>query len=263
MPTSSRGLAALLACVVATTGIAQDAPANQGGFRGFLKHTADAVMGQPNRGAAASVPGTVSNGNAATDGAAYRPISPASGGTFPDIFRGYTTVNNTGRFPRVSIYFETFGASEACWRTRATIWTSETNHREETFDLCNAALVMKDDLGHSSVQADPTTSLLAPMSRETFAPGIPVTPERTAGPNPPRLPFLLSMSSAPNAALLRGQYQHIVARAMVISGFANNPHIPLFWVAGFNPIDRCQPWAVTRSTRPPPSPYPSARTATA
>jgi hypothetical protein len=56
-------------------------------------------MGQPNRGAAASVPGTVSNGNAATDGAAYRPISPASGGTFPDIFRGYTTVNNTGRFP--------------------------------------------------------------------------------------------------------------------------------------------------------------------
>ena len=208
------------------------AAAQESGFKSFLHRTASAITGQPSPTA---IPGTISTGNAVTDGAVYRPVSPASGGMFPDIFKGYTSVGNLGKFPRVALTFETFGASEACWRTRATIWTSATRHTEETFDLCNAPLVGKDDLGHTSVQADPTTSLLLPMSRETFSPGIPVTPDRTTGPNPPRLPFLLSMNSVPNAPALRGQYQALVARAMVISGFANNPQTPLFWIAGFSP----------------------------
>lgn len=223
-------------CAAILLSIPSAASAQESGFRGFLQRTANAITGQP---AAArsptALPGTVSTGNAVTDGPAYRPVSPGDGGTFPEIFRSYTTVNNPGKFPRASLYFETFGASQACWRTRATIWTTESRHYEETFDLCNAPLTARDDLGHTTAQADPTTSLLVPMSKETFAPGISITPDHTMGPNPPRLPFAMNMGSAPNATLLLAQYHAIVARALVISGYATNTHNPLMWIAGFNP----------------------------
>lgn len=216
------GLSALLLLFASDLVAAQDS----GGFKGFLKRTAGAVMGQPSNATGASV-----NGRTVTDGAVYRPISPASGGTFPDIFRGWTFVNNKGKFPRVSLYFETFGASEACWRTRATIWTSETDHREEVFDLCNAPVLTHDDLGATTVMTDPTTTYLGKLSVETFSPGITVTADRTIGPNPPRIPFLMDFGSAP--VPLRGQYQDIVVRAMIVSGYAKNPQQPLFWVGGF------------------------------
>lgn len=199
-----------------------------GGFKGFLKRTAGAVMGQPSTQEGASA-----NGRTVTDGAVYRPISPASGGMFPNIFRGWTFVNNKAKFPRVSLYFETFGASEACWRTRAMIWTSETAHREEVFDLCNAPVMTHDDLGATTVMADPTTTYLRKLSEEIFSPGITVTADRTVGPNPPRVPFLMDFGSAP--VPLRGQYQDIVVRAMIVSGYATAPQQPLFWVGGFNP----------------------------
>lgn len=199
------------------------------GFKGFLQRTAGAVMGQPND---ANRPGTTATMN---DGPAYRPISPASGGTFAGIFRTYSPSGNPGRFPRVSLFFESFGASEPCWRTRATIWLSERSHHEETFDLCNAPIVTKDDLGATTVMADPTTTYLGMLSRQPFAPGVPITPDRTVGPNPPRVPFLMDFGSAPNKGPLRGQYQAIVTRALVISGYAKSPYEPLMWVAGFNP----------------------------
>jgi hypothetical protein len=80
------------------------------------------------------------------------------------------------------------------------------------------------------------------MGRSTFSPGIPVTPDRTICPNPPRVPFLMDFGGAPNPTQLRGQYQAILARAIVISGYGNNAHEPLFWVAGFAPGgDRDEP----------------------
>jgi len=222
-------LAAFGLLAAAAPGHAQDSA-----FKGFLKRTAGAVMGQPT--GASSVPnGSVSYGTTATDGPVFRPISPASGATFPGIFKGFTASNNTGLYPRVALTFETFGASEACWRTRATIWTSATNHREETFDLCNAPLVMTDDLGHTTTQQDPTLTLSIKMANPTFAPGVPISPERNTGPNPPRLPFEVSLNSAPRAALLKSQYKAIVARAMVITGYAGNTSMPQMWVGGFNP----------------------------
>lgn len=220
----------LVACsiLLAMPAVAQDTD----GFKGFLKRTAGAVLGQAND---ATRPGTTANGTTVTDGRAYRPISPSSGGTFEGVFRTFSPTGNPGRFPRVSLFFETFGASEACWRTRATIWTSEKTHHEEMFDLCNAPIVTKDDLGATTVMADPTTTYLGMLSRQPFAPGVPITPDRTVGPNPPRVPFLVDFGSAPNKGPLRGQYQAIVTRALVISGYAKSPYEPLMWVAGFNP----------------------------
>lgn len=220
-------LAAVGLLTVSVPGHAQDT----GGFKGILKRTAGAVMGQPSD---STRPVTV-NGTTGTDGPTYRPISPTAGGTFEGVFHAYSPTGNPGKFPRVSLYFETFGASEPCWRTRATIWLSERSHREETFDLCNAPIVTKDDLGATTVLADPTTTYLGMLSRQPFAPGVPITPDRTIGPNPPRVPFLMDFGSAPNKGALRGQYQAIVTRALVISGYAKSPYEPLMWVAGFSP----------------------------
>ncbi|WP_090351124.1 hypothetical protein [Dyella sp. 333MFSha] len=181
------------------------AQTTDGGSKGFLQRTAGAVMGRPAASGSTDA-GTNSRGGAITEGAAYRPISPTYGSTFSGIFRTYTPVSNPGKFPRVSLYFETFGASEACWRTRATIWTSEQAHREETFDLCNAPIATKDDLGNETVMSDATTTYLGMMSRTTFAPGVPIAPDRTVGPNPPRVPFLMDFRRAPNPTQLRGQY---------------------------------------------------------
>jgi hypothetical protein len=204
------------------------------GFKGFLQRTAHAITGQPTAAhSPTALPGTVSTGNAVTAGAAYRPVSPTSGGSFPDIFRTYTAA--AGKFPRVALTFETFGASEACWRTKATIWTSETRHTDEIFDLCNAPLILKDDLGRTTIQADPTISLMTPMAKQTFAPGVTITPDHTIGPGVPRLPFTVNLGTGPDATLLTAQYRAIVARAMVISGYATNVHNPLMWVSGFNP----------------------------
>lgn len=221
------GLSALLLLFASDLAAAQDS----GGFKGFLQRTAGAVLGQSNGNGRAKA----GNGPSFTDGPVYRPISPASGGTFPDLFRGWSSINNPGKFPRVSLFFESFGASAACWRTRATIWTTETKHYEEVFDLCDAPVVTHDDLGATTTLSDPTTTYLGKLSHETFAPGIPVTADRTVGPNPPRIPFLMDFGSAPNKSQLRGQYQDIIVRAMIVSGYAKSPQEPLLWVGGFAP----------------------------
>jgi len=232
------------------------------GFKGFLQRTGRAVMGQPattpasqaNASVASptALAGTVTIGNAVTDGRVYRPISPATGGAFEGIFNGYSIAKNVplGRFPRVALTFETFGASAACWRTRATIWTSATKHHEETFDLCNAPLVSHDDLGQTTVMNDPALALRSVIQgRRTFAPGVTITNERTTGPNPPAAPFDLQISgSTPNARLLRQQFTAILARAMVISGYVTSTDAAdmrsatlagsagqMLWVAGFTP----------------------------
>ncbi|WP_051938731.1 hypothetical protein [Luteibacter sp. 9135] len=222
----SARLSALVVLFVSSIASAQ----TSGGFKGFLQRTAGAVLGQTSGNGQAKA----GNGPSVTDGPVYRPVSPASGGTFPGLFRGWSPMNNPGKFPRVSLFFESFGASAPCWRTRATIWTSDTKHYEEVFDLCNAPVETKDDLGATTTLRDPTTTYVGKLSRETFAPGISVTADRTVGPNPPRLPFLMDFGSAPNPQL-RGQYQDIVVRAMVISGYATSPQEPLFWVGGFAP----------------------------
>jgi hypothetical protein len=235
-----------------------------GGARGFLARAAAAVLGQPQQSAqakaihtpaGAGIPGTMGAGQAITDGPVYRPLSPAHG-QFPGIFDGYSVSKSVrrGHYPRVAITFETYGATVACWKVRATIWQSARSHHDERFELCDAPLTAKDDLGQPSVIGDPTLALTGVIqSRHILATsGLTVIDERTIGPNPPRTPFDLNVSATtPNASLFAFQYKAIMARAMVISGYAARSDVSgsnsmisstmagsagqLMWLAGFAP----------------------------
>lgn len=235
-----------------------------GGAKGFLYRAAAAVLGQPQQSAqgkaihsqtGAGIPGTMAAGQAITDGPVYRPISPAHG-QFAGIFDGYSVSESVrrGHYPRVAMTFETYGATVACWKVRATIWQSAKSHHDEHFELCDAPLTAKDDLGQPTVIGDPTLPLKGVIeSRHILpAPGLTVSDERTTGPTPPRSPFNVNIgSTTPNAGLLLFQYKAIVARAMVISGYASKSDVSggntmlsaptagsagqLLWVAGFAP----------------------------
>ncbi|WP_052697623.1 hypothetical protein [Luteibacter yeojuensis] len=211
--------------------------AQESGFKGFLKRTAGAVMGQPTGAQGGPTNGTVSPGTTSTEGPVYRPVAPTSGATFEGIFHGYAGAANVEHFPRVALTFVTYGAAEACWRTKATIWTSATAHTEETFDLCNGALMMKDDLGRTTEQADPTLSLMRVIdARQYMATNrfVTVVDERTTGPNPARVPFRLNIATNDGGAFMR-QYRSIIARAMVVSGYNAGDQGQLMWVGGFDP----------------------------
>lgn len=235
-----------------------------GGAKGFLYRAAAAVLGQPakntqttatNGQAGADIPGTMGAGQAVTDGPVYRPISPTHG-QFPGIFDGFSVSESVrrGHYPRVALTFETYGATLACWKVRATIWESARNHHDERFELCDAPLTSKDDLGQPTVIGDPTLPLSGVIQSRHILPahGLTVSDERTTGPTPPRSPFNVNIgSTTPNAGLLLFQYKAIVARAMVISGYASKSDVSggntmlsaptagsagqLLWVAGFAP----------------------------
>jgi len=235
-----------------------------GGARSLLARAAAAVLGEPQQSAqakaihtpaGAGIPGTVGAGQAVTDGPAYRPISPAHA-DFPGIFDGYSISKSVrrGHYPRVALTFETYGATVACWKVRATIWQSAKSHHDEHFELCDAPLTSRDDLGQPMVIPDPTFPLKGVIeSRHILpAPGLTVSDERTTGPTPPRSPFNINIgSTTPNAGLLLFQYKAIVSRAMVISGYASKSDLSggnamlsaptagsagqLLWVAGFAP----------------------------
>lgn len=253
-------LAAALLLGAITTTHAQSV----GGAKGFLYRAAAAVLGQPQQSAQAKaihtpaadgIPGTMAAGQAVTDGPVYRPISPAHG-EFPGIFDGFSVSESVrrGHYPRVALTFETYGATLACWKVRATIWQSARNHHDERFELCDAPLTSRDDLGQPMVIPDPTLPLSSVIqSRHILpAPGLTVSDQRTTGPTPPRSPFNINIgSTTPNAGLLLFQYKAIVSRAMVISGYTSRSDVSggnsmlsaptagsagqLLWVAGFAP----------------------------
>lgn len=256
------GIGLILALSALTQAHAQTAS----GAKGLLFRAAAAVLGQPqpqqNTKATvlrspdgAGIPGTMGAGQAVTDGPVYRATSPAHG-DFPGIFDGYSVSESVrrGHYPRVALTFETYGATLACWKVRATIWQSARDHHDERFELCDAPLTTRDDLGQPMVIPDPTLPLTGVIqSRHILpAPGLTVSDERTTGPTPPRSPFNINIGpTTPNAGLLLFQYKAIVSRAMVISGYASKSDVSggnsmfsaptagsagqLLWVAGFAP----------------------------
>lgn len=237
--------------------------AQDSGIKGFLKRTATALVGHPQTNTTQekgivprnvdAIPGTISTGQAVTKGPVYRP----SGRTdFKGLFEGYSVAKNVprGRFPRVALTFETYGGSVACWNVRATIWQSARDHHDERFELCDAPLVSHDDLGATTVMADPSLALRSVITgKHTLSlPGLTVTDQRTTGPNPPRVSFDVSFgASTPNRSNLRAQYNAIISRAMVVSGYVSKADAggsdsmrdasragstgQLMWVAGFAP----------------------------
>jgi len=259
--TRAFGALTIIIAALFSTGTPRTSSAQDTGFKGFLKNATAAVMGQPQSPSSSKnvmprnvndIPGTIAVGQAVTTGSVYRPTGRSE---FKGIFDGYSVAKNVpmGRFPRVALTFETYGGSVACWKVRATIWQSARNHHDERFELCDAPIVSHDDLGATSVMPDPSLSLRSVIQGKHILalPGLTVTDERTTGPNPPRSPFAMSFgASTPNRGNLRVQYEAIISRAMVVSGYVSKSDAggsdmrdasragsagQLLWVAGFAP----------------------------
>lgn len=255
---SYRAFGLMLAlCITAQTS------AQESGFKGFLHRTANAITGQPNPATQSShqggantnlgggmIPGTLPQGQAVTDGPVYRPHE--GGSAFNGVFNGYSipVAVARGTYPRVALTFEVYGGSEACWTVRARIWASAKDHHDEHFELCDAPVTGKDDLGSSQIYQDPTMDLLSVIQGRRYMskPTYNVVADRTEGPNPPAIPFALSIGSV--SPQFKTQYNAIVARAMVVSGYvsANDASVgnmsmgqtagaagQLLWIAGFTP----------------------------
>lgn len=251
----------LFAVVTAAVAAPSVVHAQDTGFKGFLKQATTAVIGQPQNENAGknilpknvgAIPGTIAVGQAVTDGAVYRPTGRSE---FKGLFDGYSVAKNVprGRYPRAALTFETYGGSVACWKVRATIWQSSKTHHDEHFELCDAPIVTHDDLGQTTIMPDPSLSLRGVITGKHLLglPGLTITDERTTGPNPPRSPFAVSFgASTPNRSNLTAQYEAILSRAMVVSGYVSKSDAggsdmrdasragsagQLLWVAGFAP----------------------------
>jgi hypothetical protein len=257
MKTHSRARHSLLLVLTATClpALAQNAAS------GCFKRTASAVLGVP-APAAAGAPttgsrsGVAGTGEALTTGAVFRPLAPASGGQFAGIFATYSIAKNTprGKFPRVALTAETYGGSLPCWTFRATIWQTENSRHDERFELCNAPMMVKDDLGQPGEAADPVGPLMSVITAHQTLPSaqVQVTPERTEGPNPPAMPFAVQVAtSTPAGFALLAQYDALIARALYVSDYAPSSVMiagngyrlagtvgsdgRLMWFAGFTP----------------------------
>lgn len=135
-----------------------------------------------------------SRGGAGADRTVYTPL------TGPGRLKGLYAAQDhrqaqLGRldWPRVALTFTEWGASLPCWTVEARIWTSAAASTVETFKACaDAPLRVADDLGDQveltdNARAAATTDLMVGLR---VKPGKPSTGEqRTAGPNPPTVPF--------------------------------------------------------------------------
>jgi len=248
------GWAALIALACVGPAAAQET----GGFKGWLKRTGQAVVGVPATNGSptvASNPATSANG-ATTTGPVFRPISPARGGEFQGIFDGYSIAKNSprGHYPRVALTAEVYGGSQPCWTFRATIWQSAAAHHDERFELCNAPLMTKDDLGQPVEAANPTGPLMSVITGHQTMPSthVQVSTQRTTGPDPAAMPFAVQIAATtPAGKAMLAQYDQLLARAMFVSGYAPPDQMisgtayrtagtvgsdgRLMWFAGFEP----------------------------
>ncbi|KRE90869.1 hypothetical protein ASG87_01650 [Frateuria sp. Soil773] len=216
--------------------------AQQSGVAGFfhragaaLKTGASQVLGHPN----------AAGGGATTTGATFRPITPASGGQFQGLF---DTWHSGDAWPRASVYFTRWGPSLPCWTARATIWRSARSSHVETFQVCNAPLYIKDDMG-GSMQLSAThsaSSVTVQMDTAQNIQGIThadTSNTRNAGPNPPHMLFALNFGAEGPA--LMPQYHEILLRVMYAAGFEDattkgisNTGGKVLWVQGFDPAGK-------------------------
>lgn len=199
-----------------------------------LKSGAGQVLGHPNTG-----------GGATTTGPTFRPVNPAAGGQFTGLF---DTWRSGDSWPRASVYFTAWGPSQPCWTARATIWRSARSSHVETFQVCNAPLVIHDDMGGSmQLSATRTTSnVTVQMDTAQNIQGITLADTanaRDAGPNPPHMLFALNFGAEGPA--LQPQYYEILLRLMYACGFEDattkgisNTGGKVLWVQGFDPAGK-------------------------
>ncbi|MBJ9920685.1 MULTISPECIES: hypothetical protein [Burkholderia] len=118
-------------------------------------------------------------------GPLYTPIS--GGSSLQGLFAGQNQqLANYGKiaYPRVALEYLTYGANQSCWKVRATIWTNAKHSHDETFQVCDVPIVVRDAVGQMG-QLNPQG--IIDKIDETRAPlNVPNTgDQRTRGPLPP------------------------------------------------------------------------------
>lgn len=218
--------------------------AQESGFTGFL-HRAGAVV-KASAGQVLGRPASTANPSgvaATTTGAYFRPSHPTSGGQFQGLFDHW---KQGDAWPRASVFFTEYGSQLPCWKARATIWRSPSSHHEETFEVCNAPVVVTDDMGNVAQVGGP--GLTATMGEQLFlarnVPGIShaeTSSSRNAGPNPPAEPFGVDISGL-EGTRIRPMYDAVIIRLAWITDYINHDATSVnnlsgksLWVAGFDP----------------------------
>ncbi|WP_252513593.1 hypothetical protein [Xanthomonas arboricola] len=171
----------------------------------------------------------------------YTPIDGSQ--TFPTLFRNEDhdqAIQGHLQWPRAALTFVEYGRTLPCWTVRATIWTSPTASRDETFRTCaDAKLTKTNDLGEASTFGR-SIGFVGLLNAQPRFDAVPTTGDRrTRGPNPPRLLFQLDVDKA-----MRDRLRDIVINAAWVSGFYGQgndlSHASIFydyrmWIAGFEP----------------------------
>ena len=171
----------------------------------------------------------------------YTPIS--GGQTFATLFRNEDhdqAIQGRLQWPRTALTFVEYGRNLPCWTVKATIWTSPTASREETFRTCaDAKLTKTNDLGETSTFGR-SIGFVGLLNAQPRFGAVPTTGDsRTRGPNPPRLLFQVDVDKP-----MRDKMREIVINAAWVSGFYGQgndlSHASIFydyrmWIAGFEP----------------------------
>ncbi|HDR9217481.1 TPA: hypothetical protein QDB35_000150 [Burkholderia vietnamiensis] len=118
-------------------------------------------------------------------GPVYTSIS--GGSSLQGLFAGQNQqLANYGKiaYPRVALEYLSYGASQPCWKVRATIWTNAKRSHDETFQVCDVPIAVRDTVGQVG-QLNPQA--IVDKIDQTRAPiNVPNTgDERTRGPLPP------------------------------------------------------------------------------
>ena len=135
-----------------------------------------------------SVTGSSGTGGGEVNNAAGPLYTPISGGSsLQGLFAGQNQqLANYGKiaYPRVALEYLSYGASQSCWKVRATIWTNAKHSHDETFQVCDVPIAVRDAVGQMG-QLNPQG--IIDKIDETRAPlNVPNTgDQRTRGPLPP------------------------------------------------------------------------------
>lgn len=166
--------------------------------------------------------GSAGGGSASAAGPVYTPIS--GGSSLSGLFAGQNQQRaNYGQipYPRVALDYLTYGANLPCWKIRATIWSSPKHSHDETFQICDAPIVVKDAVGQAGMLntqgiVDKIDGTRAPLNVANTG------EQRTRGPLPPLRPLSVQLvSTGPmfQGNPLQTRLDAINARIAYISGY--------------------------------------------
>jgi len=187
-----------------------------------LNAVVDKANGAYNEALGSLSGGSTGSANASASGPVYTPIS--GGSSLSGLFTGQNQQRaNYGQipYPRVALDYLTYGANLPCWKIRATIWSNAKHSHDETFQICDAPIVVKDAVGQSgtlNTQAiiDKIDGTRAPLNVANTG------EQRTRGPLPPLRPLSVQLvSTGPmfQGNPLQTRLDAINARIAYISGY--------------------------------------------